>query len=236
MKKAYAYIRVSSVKQEDGHGPERQLKAIKAQAKRGRYQLIPGSDGMIYFQDAHTGTEAARPEFLRMLEEAKAAGVRYVLVESMDRFTRNLLVGITLINDLIEAGISLIEATSGENLTDSYVGDPMAEAMVLIKGVFAQAEKRKLVNRMKAARVAVRKTGKRCEGDKPFGTHDGEAEVVNQIRRLRKARMSFAKIADELNRLGTPTRKGGLWGASSVRAILLRPRDLLLAPATVSKC
>ena len=68
-------------------------------------------------------------------------------------------------------------------------------------------------------------TGK-CEGRKTFGEKEGEGEVIELMRSLRRKRegkrMSFAKIADELNTRYIPTRTGAQWHTTTVQNILSR--------------
>ena len=73
-------------------------------------------------------------------------------------------------------------------------------------------------------------TGK-CEGRKPFGFRDGEAEVISQIFTMRQSRhLSFERIAKELNAEGVKTRMGQPWGASTVQNIVKRGRPKQLQP------
>ena len=81
---AYAYLRVSSRGQVKGHGYARQAEAIDRYAKSAGYKIVKT------FKDAHTGTEAQRPGWNAMIASIAANGVNVILVESMDRFTREL--------------------------------------------------------------------------------------------------------------------------------------------------
>jgi hypothetical protein len=46
----------------------------------------------------------------------------------------------------------------------------------------------------------------RCEGRKPYGERDGETAVIERMRQLRLAGMSYRAIAGRLNSDGIPTR------------------------------
>lgn len=224
MQKAAAYLRVSGKGQIKGHGFKRQAETVADYAKRAKIQIVNT------YRDAYTGTDADRPAFEDMLADLLSNGVRMVIVESLDRFARSLQVQIALISRLNAEGIALISASTGENITEAVASDPMSEAMVLIQGVFAQVEKKRLVVKLRKAREDTRRETGRCEGRKPFGYYEGEAETVQLIRRLRrkprgkgKRRMSYAAIADALNSRAVSTRTGAPWHWRTVQNVLRRP-------------
>lgn len=220
--KAFGYVRVSGQGQLKGHGPERQRDDIAAFADRN------GIEVAAIFQDAWTGTEDDRPEFMAMLEAMMTNGVRTVVVESMDRFARDLAVQMQLIAKLLSAGITLIPANTGQAISTATLDDnPMLKAMVQIQGVFAELDKSLTVRKLRKARDAKREAAGRCEGRKPFGTHDDEAAVLDRIRQLRRKprggdRRSFAAVATVLNAEGLATRQGKPWNRGCVHAICQR--------------
>lgn len=221
--KAFAYLRVSGKGQVKGHGYDRQRDSIRAFAKRDGVEIVGE------FRDAYTGTSDDRPGFSDMIGSMLDNGVRTVIVESLDRFARELMVQIGLLANLRTHGIRLLSASTGEDVTAGMAGDPIAEAMISMQGVFNQLEKRRLVNRLAKARAARRNQKGRCEGGRPFGTKPGERDTVARILSLRRKPpgrppMSFAKIARRLNDEGVPTRRGKPWRASTVQAIAKRGR------------
>jgi len=115
---------------------------------------------------------------------------------------------------------------TGENLTESMSEDPMRKALIQIQSVFSELEKSRLVAKLRRAREAKRMASGKCEGRKAFGEKNGEPETVALMRSLRRKRsgkrLSFAKIADELNRRSVPTRTGTKWQTTTVRNILSR--------------
>ena len=101
-----------------------------------------------------------------------------------------------------------------------------------MRAVFAQAEKKALVRKLRKSREAMRKAGKRCEGRKPFGTRDGERDTIDRIFELRRKRpdgkaMSFYAIAAELNAAKLSTRTGKPWSPVTVASIFRRGRSAL---------
>lgn len=213
--KAVAYTRVSGLGQIEGHGFERQEAAVRTFARSRGFDMVK------VYQEAHTGTEAERPAFAELLADLLANGCRVVIVESLDRLARDLMVQVALLGRLRAAGITLYSATTGEDVTASIAEDPMREALVLVQGVFAQTEKKLLVRKLHKAREAKRARGERCEGRKPYGP-----EVMETLRTLRRKRrgerLSFARCAARLQELGIPTKSGKPWQAMTVRTIARR--------------
>jgi site-specific DNA recombinase len=225
-KTAYGYLRVSSRGQVDGYGYDRQEEAIRHYAKRNGVEIVD------FYRDAHTGTEADRPAFLEMLAAILGNGVRTVIVESLDRLARDLMVQTRLIAELQSRGVTLISASTGQDVTADRLADPMREAMVQVQGVFAQLDKKLLVRKLAKAREAMRQETGRCEGRKPYGEKRGEDEVLAKIFAMRrgarnKDRMSFAGISSRLNSEGVPTRTGKPWAPATVYGIVKSQRPRL---------
>jgi len=217
---AFAYLRVSSNGQVRGHGFQRQDDTIREFAAENGYAVKE------VFRDAFTGTEADRPEFNRMCASILGNGVRTILVESLDRLARDVMVQSLLLSKLAQHGITLINCVTGEDVTASMSEDPMRKALIQIQSVFSELEKSRLVSKLRRAREAKKEETGKCEGRKAYGEKPGEAEVVELMRSLRRKRsgqrMSFAKIAEELNIRQIPTRTGAKWQTTTVVNILNR--------------
>lgn len=215
---AVGYLRVSGQGQVEGHGWERQEAAILGFARGHGFELKR------LYKEAHTGTEADRPAFTEMLADLLANGSRVVIVESLDRLARDLMVQTSLLGRLRAAGIALYSASTGEDVTAAIADDPMREALVLVQGVFAQVEKKLLVRKLRKAREAMRKRDGRCEGRKPYGP-----EVIARIRELRRKRpgvprLSWEGVARSLNEAQIPTKSGKPWRSGTVYGIAQRER------------
>ena len=247
---AVAYLRVSSQSQalEHRHGFERQEQSCRAWGKEHRRPITA------VYRDAHTGTEADRPEWERMIldlsqaqsgegvEGAKvpsAAPIQpaaVIVIESLDRLARDVIVQSVLIKRCIDTGILLFAANTGENVCDAFLSDPTRKALLQIQGVFNQLEKERLVIKLRKAREARREKTGRCEGSKPFG-HDREhaereSRVVDLLKQLRRkpiggTRLSFAAITAELNQRADQEpelrpRTAAKWHLNQVKRILAR--------------
>ena len=219
---AVSYRRVSSAKQGDGHGPERQAELISEYAGANGYHLVDD------YLEKHTGTETDRPEFVRMVAELLTNGCRTIIVESLDRFARDLLVQTSLLADLKARGLTLIAANTGTDVTAALDDDPMRKAMIQVQGVFSELDKSLLVRKLRKARDAKRVRTGRCEGQKPYGYHPDEQAVLARVKVLRRKprggkRMSWAEVASHLNAEGLFNRSGDEWSRQSLHKVA-RPR------------
>src|ERR1700678_865412 len=159
----FAYLRVSSNGQVKGHGFQRQEETISGFASENGYAVTET------FRDAFTGTEADRPEFNRMVATILGNGVRTILVESLDRLARDVMVQSLLLAKLAQHHITLINCVTGEDVTASMSEDPMRKALIQIQSVFSELEKSRLVSKLRRARGAKKEgTGKREGGKKQF--------------------------------------------------------------------
>jgi DNA invertase Pin-like site-specific DNA recombinase len=223
--KAFSYIRVSSKGQVEGDGFDRQRKAIAKWAKANKVTIERE-----FSEQGISGTSELkdRPALSDLFTAILSNGVRVVVIEKADRLARDLIVSELLLRQFAKDGIQVIEAESGADLTAGDSSNPSAKLIRQILGAVAEFDKCSLVLKMRIARERIRATGARCEGRKPFGTLPGEADALLLMRALRRKpigeskRMSYARIAKQLNAQGIPTRQGGEWGMSSVKTILTR--------------
>ncbi len=232
--KAVTYLRVSGKGQVDGHGFDRQRETIARHAKANGIALAGE-----YRDEGVSGTKetADRAGLAAMLDRLEHNGVKVVLVERSDRIARDLVVGEIILGQLRDIGVRVIEAESGTDLTAGDQDNPTGKLIRQILGVVAEFEKDVIVLKLRAARERIRRDKGRCEGRKPYGDRPGEARGLERLRQLRRKprkgkRLSFAKIADQLNAEQLPTRTGRPWTPGSVHAIvkrLSRPAKVIAA-------
>ncbi len=213
--KAVGYVRVSGKGQVNGTGPDRQREIINAYATQGGIAVAH------VYQEAYTGTEAERPAFAAMLHDLLTNGCRTIIVESLDRFARDLSVQLQLTALLASRGLTLVNASTGQDVTAAMQADPMMRAMVQIQGVFAELDKRLTVAKLAKARQLKRRRSGACEGRKPFGTRPGEADTLARMKALNDGRTAYA-VAQALNRENRPSRSEKPWTPTAVRRILSR--------------
>jgi len=220
-KQAVIYVRVSSKGQVDGTGFDRQMETALGYAKKAGYRVIKR------YKESHTGTETERPVFNQMIQDLLSNGCRIIIVESLDRFARDLSIQMRLLALLMARGITLVAASTGRDITADMKSDPMLKAMVQVQGVFAELDKSLLVRKLTKARELRRKQVGRCEGRKPFGSRPGEAEVIERMKQLHRkpkngTRLGHHQIAMQLNTESQPTRTGKPWSAVTVKRVLER--------------
>jgi DNA invertase Pin-like site-specific DNA recombinase len=223
MIKAYGYLRVSGTGQVEGDGFDRQREVISGFADQAGI-VIP----RFYEERGVSGTkgEADRPAFQEMLTAILSNGVRAVIVERLDRLAREYMVQEQLLVYLAAKGITLWNASTGENVTEAVKSDPMKKAVIQIQGVFAELEKSLLVNRLAKARERKRAENGKCEGAKSWEEIEPERkeEILKIIKKMRRKPRnqgrpsSYQAIADRLNAEGMRPLRGGEWSAQLVRS------------------
>ena len=111
---AVLYCRYSSHNQRDV-SIDQQIKACEAFAERENIRIVK-----VYSDRAMTGTNDRRPEFQKMISEAPALDVQYVIVYSLDRFARDRYDSAVYKRQLKQRGIRVLSAT--ENISDDPTG------------------------------------------------------------------------------------------------------------------
>ena len=220
--KAFSYLRVSSRGQIDGDGFDRQRDKIQKWAKANGATIETE-----YLEEGVSGANEleGRPAMVELLGAIAANGVRTVIVERADRFARDLVASELLLREFTRLGVSVIEAEGGNDLSAGDDSNPTAKLVRQILGAVSEFDKTSIVLKLKAARSRARRENGRCEGRKPFGEKDGEADTLILIRSLRRkpkggSRKSFAAIAEKLNRDEVITRTGKPWHPEVVRRLL----------------
>lgn len=124
---------------------------------------------------------AEREGFAAMLERIAGNGVRTILVESPDRFARDLAVQLAGHDFLKSLDVTLIPASA----PDFFVEDtPTAVLVRQVLGAIAQFEKASLVAKLKAARDRKRAAAGKCEGRKSWA--EINPDLVREAKRLRR--------------------------------------------------
>jgi len=223
--RVFSYLRVSSKGQVDGDGFDRQRDTIRKRCQAAGFEVVRE-----YVEAGISGTSEldGRPALSALFDDVTLDGIRTVLVERSDRLSRDLMVGEVLLAEFRAAGVQVIECEDGRELTANDPDNATGTMVRQLLAVIAQFEKTGLVSKLRKARARKRAEHGRCEGVKPFGSFPGESDTVDIIKRLRRkpvgkeTRLSFAKIAADLNARNLPSRSGKPWGASSVKQIFNR--------------
>lgn len=213
--KAFAYLRVSGRGQLDGDGFTRQLEAITRYAAANDIKIVK-----TFQEEGVSGTVEGmdRPAWFDMIAAVLTNGVKTVIIEKLDRLARHVMIQEHIIQDLQRRGITLISVAEPDLCSD----DPTRELMRVIMGAIAQYDRRTTVLKLRGARTRMRKREGRCEGRKAFGYHEGEADALARMKKLRSQDLGFDAVANKLNAERVPTRTGGKWYGATVNKILSR--------------
>jgi DNA invertase Pin-like site-specific DNA recombinase len=214
-KRAFGYLRVSGKSQVEGDGFPRQKAAIQKWSKANGYHIVRW-----FVEKGISGTLESREALDEMLVALMSDGVDTVIVEALHRFSRDLRVQENLIHQYFTNRFTLVSATEPELGND----DPNRVFMRQIFGAVHQLDKSNLVLKLRAARQRKKAATGRCEGRKPFGSHEGEQDVLKRMRELHAASTNWETIAATLNNESVKTRSGGKWFPATVRRIVLGKR------------
>jgi DNA invertase Pin-like site-specific DNA recombinase len=214
-KDAIGYTRTSSAANvgPDKDSETRQRKAIEAYAWREGFRIIG------WFADpAVSGTDPidARPGFAAALERMTGNGVRVIIVETANRFARDLIVQETGYKRLAAEGITLIAADSPEQFTDDT---PTARLIRQILGAVAQFDKAMTVAKLRGARERKRRaTGRKVEGRKSYAERDPDMTAL--AKELRHDGKSLRQISSALAKQGYTDKRDQPYSAAAVRSMV----------------
>lgn len=247
MAKAYSYIRFSTTEQGSGDSLRRQTEAARRYAAKHGLEL----DETLTFTDpglsAYRGRNAkeggALAAFLTAVEMGTVARGSYLLVESLDRISRQTVrKAVRTMEDIVEAGVNLVDLSDGGRLynKETLDGDPMAFLMMAVRFMRAYEESalkgRRVREARSAARAAVR-DGKRkvftargpawlrVKKDRTgFEPIPERAKIVRRIFKMLAEGKGKHAIAETLNREQVPTWNGGeFWHRSYIEKIANNP-------------
>ena len=231
LKRVAAYARVSTDKDDAEHSLEAQISNYN--------EYITGYPGWIfagiYADDGISGTKTNRPEFQRMMEDARAGKFDIIVTKSITRFARNIVLLLSSVRELKSLGIDVI--FEKENLR-SMSED--GELMLSLLAMYAEEEARS------ASENKHWQIQKQFEEGRPtyfriygYKWVDGrlqvvpeEAKVVQDIFRMYLSGMGRDAIARCLNQKNVPTPTPGFrWLPYTIFGILRNEKyvgDLLL--------
>ncbi|OFW04607.1 MAG: hypothetical protein A3H96_09465 [Acidobacteria bacterium RIFCSPLOWO2_02_FULL_67_36] len=170
-----------------------------------------------------------RPGLLAALDALGRGDV--LLIAKRDRLGRSVL-NVALVERLVERKGARIVSAAGEGSDND---DPTSRLMRQIIDAFAEYERQVIRSRTRNALAAKKRRNERI-GSVPLGCQlapDGktllpeptEQRVLDVLFELRGAGWTLRAIADELNRRGFTTRKGGRWWGSYIWLQLRRRED-----------
>jgi DNA invertase Pin-like site-specific DNA recombinase len=154
------------------------------------------------------------------LEMIAGNGVRTVIVETANRFARDLIVQETGWKRLHADGITLIAADAPDQFVDDT---PTAVLIRQILGAVAQFDKTMTVAKLRGARERKRrKTGSKVEGRKSLVESRPQAVALARALNEQRPRLSLREISAKLASQGFTTPRGLPYSASAISSMLGR--------------
>jgi DNA invertase Pin-like site-specific DNA recombinase len=211
--KAVAYMRTSSATNAgtDKDSEKRQRAAIQAYASRNGIEIVDW-----FYDTAVSGADpiAARPGFSSLLARIAGNGIRTILVETANRFARDLMVqevGYRLLQGL---GVQLVATDSPDAFPDDT---PTSKMIRQILGVIAEFDKDMTVAKLKGARDRKRASGVKVEGRKSHA--ELQPEVVALAKKLRGEGKTLREIAARLEARGHVNARGKRFNHKSIKSM-----------------
>lgn len=222
MESVVGYYRTSSATNvgEDRDSLTRQQAAVRGYAKAHGMEVVAE-----YYDAAVSGTVPVheRDQFTSMLGYIQENKTNIILVETANRFARDLVVQLTG-HDLLKAqGVDLVPVDAPMHFLEDT---PTAIMVRNILGAVSEHEKATLVAKLKSGRDRKRQREGKCEGRKSYQELD--PMLVHEAHRLHRKspstgkRRSLRKISQELHKIGFGTAKGKPFSASQVQRLVAR--------------
>ncbi len=217
--RAVAYTRFSSDGQRE-ESIEAQVRAISEFAERNGYALHH-----IYTDRALSGTSDNRPDFQRMIDDAKTGAFDVILVHKLDRFARNRADSAIYRQELAKNNVKLVSVL--ENFDDSPESIILQSVIEGYNEYYSKNLRREVMKGLRENALSCRFTGGiPCLGydiDKEtlkYVINPFEAEAVKLIFKMYLDGNGYTSIIDELNHRGFKTKRGASFGKNSLYEIL----------------
>ncbi len=222
-----------------GESIENQIELCK-QYIRPRYPNCNDEGILIYEDEGFSGGNMERPEFKKMMAEARAKKISAIVCYRLDRISRNIGDFAKLIEELDGLNVSFI------SIKEQFdTSSPMGRAMMYISSVFSQLERETIAERIRDNMHELSKTGRWLGGTSPTGykseevkdvTIDGkikkacmleiipeEADIIKQIYKVFLETNSLTKTETYFIQNGYKTKNEKLFTRFALRNILTNP-------------
>ncbi len=213
-KRAAIYSRVSTDEQAKGYSLQTQIEACHAYAKERGYTVLET------FSDDYTGAAIDRPELNKLRDYIARNPLDVVIVYDIDRLARKSAYQVLIEEEFKRAGVTI------EFVMAQYEDTDEGRLQKQIRGVIAEYEKAKILERSKRGKRGKAKSGFVLTGARPpYGykvksephkawleIDEGEAAIVRMVYDWylngdeKGALMSANSIAKQLTSMSIPTR------------------------------
>jgi site-specific DNA recombinase len=215
-----AYARISSDRDGDGLGVERQLEDCERLAERKGWMIVE----RFVDDDVSAWSGKQRPEYARCLEALRSGAIDGLLVYDLDRLHRQPRELEDFIGLCEQLRLTNVASASGD--IDLTTADGQFQARILAAVAKKESDDKSRRIRRKHEELAV--NGKLSGGgSRPYGYDDdrktlrpAEAAIVRECARRFLAGESIRAIAADLNERAIPTVSGGGWSPQTLRRML----------------
>ena len=240
MTKAYSYIRFSSVKQQKGDSVERQTKLSENYAAKHGLALDTEEsmrDLGISAYDRSNLKKGALGQFLQRVEENRIPRGSYLLVESLDRLSRDKVMdALAIFLSILKAGIIIVTLADDQVYSQERANDNLVSLIMSIV-IMSRANEESAMKSMrirsswdaKRKNIENKRLTARCpywlkpaEGDKGFEFIAERVEVVRRIFQMSRDGIGNSTIVKTLNIENVPlfSDKSNGWQTSYVQKTL----------------
>jgi site-specific DNA recombinase len=194
----------------------------------------------IYKDEGFSGKNTDRPEFLKMLEDARQKKFNLLVCYKLDRISRSVADFSNLINELEKLNVSFISVNEQFDTSTA-----MGRAMMYICSVFGQLERETISIRIRDNMYALAQNGNWLGGEEPTGfknkrvnytdqngkektfcilePDDKEINLVKLIFSKYLEYKSLSKVEKYLLSNNIKTKNGNDWSKNTIRTILSNP-------------
>lgn len=177
----------------------------------------------VYADEAYSGTKATRPEFQRMLDDAKAGKLDLIITKSISRFARNTVTLLETVRTLKALNVDVY--FEEQNI---YTLSAEGELILSFLASYAQEESRSASENLKWRIRNLFKEGIPWNTvvygyelqDRVFQVVPAEAQVVKEIYDLYLSGLGTTAIARILNERELRTKRGKAWRHNAVAYII----------------
>lgn len=155
------------------------------------------TDFLVYEDEGFSGGNTNRPEFQRLISDAKANKFNILICYRLDRISRNVADFSGTLETLQKHDIDFI------SIKEQFdTSTPMGRAMIYIASVFAQLERETIAERIRDNMTELAKTGRWLGGVAPIGFKAKQVKYFDENMKERKL-MQLVPIEDELKLVKT---------------------------------
>ena len=221
-KRVCAYARVSTDSRRQEDSLENQTATYERMIKGNPEYEFAG----VYADQGISGYCENRPQFQKMLEQARAGELDLIITKSISRFARNTVTVLKFARELKELGVGIFFE---EQKINTLSGD--GEVMLAVLASFAQEERRSRSENNNWSILPICERGevmfittRFCGYDKDeYGdlvVNRKEAEIVRLLFDLYLMNVGCSRLSDLLNYLGVKTMTDGQWESGTIGGML----------------